>query len=51
MPGNANDVIAHRKQFDEGIYDSASYDNVHTVAAVLKLWLREIPEPIFPFAV
>lgn len=49
VPGNANDVITFKKQFNEGNYDLVT-DNVHTAAAIFKLWLRELPDPVFPYS-
>jgi len=42
-------VKAVKEKIDEGDYDIMSHtSNVHTPCALIKLWLREIPEPIVP---
>ncbi|XP_060498194.1 rho GTPase-activating protein 22 isoform X7 [Panthera onca] len=51
MPGQANLVRDLQDSFDYGekpLFDSTT--DVHTVASLLKLYLRELPEPVVPFA-
>ncbi|XP_046888259.1 rho GTPase-activating protein 22 [Hypomesus transpacificus] len=51
MPGQANLVKELQEAFDCGdkpLFDSNT--DVHTVASLLKLYLRELPEPVVPFA-
>ncbi|XP_033004341.1 rho GTPase-activating protein 22 isoform X2 [Lacerta agilis] len=51
MPGQANLVKELQDSFDCGekpLFDSNT--DVHTVASLLKLYLRELPEPVIPFA-
>ncbi|XP_055131356.1 rho GTPase-activating protein 22 isoform X3 [Symphalangus syndactylus] len=51
MPGQANLVRELQDSFDCGekpLFDSTT--DVHTVASLLKLYLRELPEPVVPFA-
>ncbi|XP_015998329.2 rho GTPase-activating protein 22 isoform X1 [Rousettus aegyptiacus] len=51
MPGQANLVRDLQDSFDCGekpLFDSTT--DVHTVASLLKLYLRELPEPVVPFA-
>ncbi|XP_061490275.1 rho GTPase-activating protein 22 isoform X1 [Rhineura floridana] len=51
MPGQANLVKDLQDSFDCGekpLFDSNT--DIHTVASPLKLYLRELPEPVIPFA-
>ncbi|XP_041703614.1 rho GTPase-activating protein 22 isoform X2 [Coregonus clupeaformis] len=51
MPGQANLVKDLQEAFDCGdkpLFDSNT--DVHTVASLLKLYFRELPEPVVPFS-
>ncbi|XP_055517801.1 rho GTPase-activating protein 22-like isoform X1 [Leucoraja erinacea] len=51
MPGQANLVKELQDSFNCGekpLFDKNT--DVHTVASLLKLYLRELPEPVIPFA-
>ncbi|XP_036055727.1 rho GTPase-activating protein 22 isoform X3 [Onychomys torridus] len=57
MPGQANLVRDLQDSFDCGekpLFDRSPFcpstTDVHTVASLLKLYLRELPEPVIPFA-
>ncbi|XP_068182678.1 rho GTPase-activating protein 22 isoform X2 [Antennarius striatus] len=50
-PGQTNHVRELQDAFDRGekpVFDSVT--DVHTVASLLKLYIRELPEPIIPFS-
>eukprot|EP00066_Takifugu_rubripes_P012410 XP_011601676.1 PREDICTED: rho GTPase-activating protein 22-like isoform X3 [Takifugu rubripes] len=50
-PGQNNHVRELQGAFDRGeklVFDSST--DVHTVASLLKLYIRELPEPIVPFS-
>ncbi|XP_015233137.1 PREDICTED: rho GTPase-activating protein 22 isoform X1 [Cyprinodon variegatus] len=50
-PGQTNYVRELQDVFDRGekpVFDSST--DVHTVASLLKLYIRELPEPIIPFS-
>nr|XP_033803521.1 rho GTPase-activating protein 25 [Geotrypetes seraphini] len=51
LPGQDNQVKQLRDAFDAG--ERPSFDrttDVHTVASLFKLYLRELPEPVIPWA-
>ncbi|KAJ8418165.1 hypothetical protein AAFF_G00138740 [Aldrovandia affinis] len=51
MPGQANHVKELQDAFDCGDKPLfTSNTDIHTVASLLKLYLRELPEPVVPFA-
>ncbi|XP_072835193.2 rho GTPase-activating protein 25 isoform X4 [Pogona vitticeps] len=51
LPGQDNLVKQLRDAFDAGERPSFDQDtDVHTVASLLKLYLRELPEPVIPCA-
>ncbi|XP_027524885.1 rho GTPase-activating protein 25 [Corapipo altera] len=51
LPGQDNLVKQLRDAFDAGERPSFDRDtDVHTVASLLKLYLRELPEPVVPWA-
>ncbi|KAM9847320.1 rho GTPase-activating protein 22 [Aulostomus maculatus] len=50
-PGQTNHVRELQDAFDRGekpLFDSTT--DVHTVASLLKLYIRELPEPVIPFS-
>ncbi|CAG02449.1 unnamed protein product, partial [Tetraodon nigroviridis] len=50
LPGQDNAVKQFREAFDAGERPSFPSDtDVHTVASLLKLYLRELPEPVVPW--
>ncbi|XP_056147481.1 rho GTPase-activating protein 22 [Lampris incognitus] len=49
-PGQTNHVRELQDAFDRGekpVFDSTT--DIHTVASLLKLYIRELPEPVIPF--
>ncbi|EDV21770.1 uncharacterized protein TRIADDRAFT_59823 [Trichoplax adhaerens] len=49
LPGNTNKVKDLKAHFDEGIdYIIPEETDIHTVASLLKLYLRELPESLIP---
>lgn len=50
LPGQASRIQALKDLYDSGSQeDFASTEDVHTVASLLKLYLRELPQPVVPF--
>ncbi|XP_016429569.1 rho GTPase-activating protein 24-like isoform X2 [Sinocyclocheilus rhinocerous] len=50
QPGQATLVKELQEAFDAGEKPSFDSTDVHTVASLLKLYLRELPEPLVPFS-
>ncbi|KYQ92034.1 RhoGAP domain-containing protein [Tieghemostelium lacteum] len=48
VPGIISTINSLRLQLDQGNFDLSACDDVRTPAALLKRWLRDIPEPIIP---
>lgn len=49
VPATAPEVQALKEKINQGKYDLINEStDVHTPCALLKLWLREIPEPLIP---
>eukprot|EP01132_Coremiostelium_polycephalum_P005976 gene5976-7445_t len=47
VPGNNNDISLLKKQINEGDYNlPPEMTSIHTLASLLKLWLREMPSPL-----
>lgn len=50
LPGQASRIQSLKELYDSGSQeDFSSSEDVHTVASLLKLYLRELPEPVVPF--
>jgi hypothetical protein len=53
LSGSLTEVKALREKFDRGeVVDFGNLEHVkspHTVASLLKMWLRELPEPLATF--
>ncbi|KAN0029595.1 hypothetical protein ACTA71_007726 [Dictyostelium dimigraforme] len=49
IPGNGITIQEIKKSFDEGKGDLSKFNSsdIHSVAGILKLYLRELPEPLF----
>ena len=49
IPATANEVKSIKEKLDEGNFASIETSgNVHTPCALLKLWLRELADPMIP---
>jgi Rho GTPase-activating protein 1 len=52
ISGNANRIKELQEAFDKGTRVDLSQENeIHNVAGLLKRYLRQLPEPLIPFAV
>lgn len=50
LPGQASRIHALRDLYDSGSQeDFSTSEDVHTVASLFKLYLRELPQPVVPF--
>ena len=50
LPGQASLIQSLKDVYDSGSQqDFSGSEDVHTVASLLKLYLRELPEPVVPF--
>ncbi|KYR01703.1 RhoGAP domain-containing protein [Tieghemostelium lacteum] len=49
IPGHNESITLLKKQLNEGDY-KVQETNVHVLASLLKLWLREMPQPLIPDA-
>ena len=51
LPGQARRIRTLKEQYDAGSQDEfPPNEDVHTVASLFKLYLKELPEPVVPFA-
>ncbi|KAF2072754.1 hypothetical protein CYY_005942 [Polysphondylium violaceum] len=48
VPGIISTIMSIKLRIDQGNFDLSDIDDVRTPAALLKLWLRDIPEPLIP---
>lgn len=49
LPGQTSRVQALKDQYDQGSQkDIPQSEDVHTVASLMKLYIRELPEPVIP---
>ena len=49
LPGQASRIHTMKETYDCGSQqDFSPTEDVHTVASLLKLYLRELPEPVIP---
>ncbi|KAI0027659.1 Rho GTPase activation protein [Vararia minispora EC-137] len=48
VPGDGDAVAALRTRIDRGVYTLDGIDDPHVPASLLKLWLRELREPLVP---
>lgn len=50
LPGQASRIHALKQLYDAGSQqDFLPSEDIHTVASLLKLYFRELPEPVVPF--
>jgi hypothetical protein len=49
VPGNAEEIRAIKKRYDKGKKVDLEGRDLHTVAGVLKLFFRELPEPLLTY--
>jgi hypothetical protein len=49
VPANSNDVEECKDKIDDGEKIDLSLLDSHTVGGLLKLYLKELPEPLFTF--
>ena len=50
LPGQASRIQTLKELYDAGSQeDFLQNEDVHTVASLLKLYLKELPEPVVPF--
>ena len=50
VPGEKHEIDDMKKQWNKGLATPESMVGVENVAALLKLYFRELPEPLFPFS-
>ena len=51
VPGDAETVSEMKVRIDKGHYNLQGVDDPHVPASLLKMWLRELQEPIIPMEV
>ncbi|EFA86781.1 RhoGAP domain-containing protein [Heterostelium album PN500] len=49
VPSRLVDIDSTKKQMNDNNFDLSLVENVHTISSLLKLWIRELPEPLIPF--
>lgn len=48
VPGDGDSVSELKLRIDKGYYTLDGFDDPHVLASVLKLWLRELADPLIP---
>ena len=48
VPGDSENIAFNKVQLDRGIFDDSQFKEAHVPASLLKLWLRELEEPLIP---
>ncbi|KAG8863335.1 hypothetical protein FRB96_008827 [Tulasnella sp. 330] len=49
IPGDADTVSELKARIDKGHYNMQGIDDPHVPASLLKMWFRELQEPVIPF--
>ncbi|CDZ98206.1 WW domain [Phaffia rhodozyma] len=49
VPGNGDQIAMIKDRIDRGLYDLQPFTDPAVPASLLKLWLRELEEPLIPF--
>src|SRR4051812_24587579 len=48
VPGDADNITEMKLKLDRGQFDQVLFKDPHVPAALLKLWFRELDEPLIP---
>lgn len=48
IPGDSDQVAMVKDRIDRGRYELDGIEDVHVCGSLLKLWLRELQEPLIP---
>jgi RhoGAP domain/MyTH4 domain len=48
VPADSECIAANKVLLDRAVYDASNFKDAHIAASLLKLWLRELEEPLIP---